>query len=113
MMRIGHLWSFALLLALALASAPCRAEGPVPEWLHEGARSHLDGKSDDLVTAGLGAAAMLGSPPAYADPAHPTPAELRRAALFFKGSAGQGFGRLYGPDVNLETGERYADGGKI
>lgn len=114
---IRHHSSFALLLGLVLAismvlaSAPCRAEGP--GWLREGAWIHLDGKSDDLATAGLGAEAMLGSPPSYADPAHPTAAELRRAGLFYRGSAGQGFGRLFGPNVNGETGELASDGGKI
>ena len=65
------------------------------------------------MTAGLGADAMLVSPPAFADPAHPTVAELRRAGLFFRGSAGQGFGRLFGPNVNAETGALTPDGGKI
>jgi hydroxybutyrate-dimer hydrolase len=110
---IPRLSSLALLLGLVFDIASCRAERPVPSWLHEGARTHVDGQSDDLVTAGLGAEAMLNSAPVYADPAHPTAVELRRAAIFFKGSAGQGFGRLYGPNINQETGKLYPDGGKI
>jgi hydroxybutyrate-dimer hydrolase len=105
--------SLALLFTLVFEIASCGAEGLAPSWLHEGVRTHVDGQSDDLVTGGLGAEAMLGSPPAYADPVHPTAAELRRAALFYKGSSGQGFGRLFGPNINAETGEVYSDGGKI
>jgi hydroxybutyrate-dimer hydrolase len=110
---IHRLASLAILLVLAFDIVACRAEAPVPSWLHEGARTHLDGQSDDLVTAGLGAEALLNTVPVYADPAYPTVIELRRAAIFFKGSAGQGFGRLYGPNINQETGKLYPDGGKI
>jgi len=58
---------------------------------------------DDLLTAGLGLAglrAML--PPAFADAEHPTPAELRRRALWanWRGiadlAAGGGYAELYG-----------------
>ena len=41
-----------------------------------------DGASDDLLTAGLGKAGLQGALPAYADPLHPTVAELRRAAMY-------------------------------
>jgi hypothetical protein len=94
---IPRLASLAALLGLVFDIASCRAEGPVPNWLHEGARTHVDGQSDDLVTAGLGAEAMLNSAPAYADPVHPTAVELRRAAIFFKGSAGRVLGGCTGP----------------
>ena len=59
--------------------------------------------NDDLLTGGLGLdglRAML--PPAFADAEHPTPAELRRRALWsnWRGiadvSAGGGYGELYG-----------------
>ena len=62
---------------------------------------HRDG--DDLLTAGLGLEglrAML--PPAFADADHPTPAELRRRALWsnWRGIAdlapGGGYGEVYG-----------------
>jgi len=36
---------------------------------------------DDLLSAGLGLAGLRGAPPPFADPAAPTPAELRRRAL--------------------------------
>jgi hydroxybutyrate-dimer hydrolase len=62
---------------------------------------------DDLLSAGLGLAGLAGAPVAFADPAHPTPAELRRRAIqtTWKGIADLGplggYGQLYGavPDV--------------
>ena len=82
-------------------------------WLRLGPHTAYDGVTDDLVTGGLGADGMLGKRPGYADPLHPTAAELRRAALFQPGSAGQGFGRLFGPDVDETTGEKTPGQGKI
>jgi hydroxybutyrate-dimer hydrolase len=78
-----------------------------------GPRIVYDGRTDDLATAGLGAEGLLKPLPPYADPAKPTAAELRRAALYARGSAGQGFGRLYGPDVDYRTGAKHPDGGRI
>ena len=103
----------AALAAGTITATPANAADPSPPWLQEGPRAHYDGSRDDLVTAGLGAQAMLGLPPGYADPEHPTAAELRRAALFFRASRGQGFGRLFGPNVDAATGEVFADDGKI
>jgi hydroxybutyrate-dimer hydrolase len=72
-----------LAAACIVLSAPIvRAEETAPPWLHLGAHTVYDGVTDDLVTGGLGADAMLGKRPGYADPVHPTAAELRRAALF-------------------------------
>ena len=65
------------------------------------ASEHRDG--DDLLTAGLGLAGLRAMvPPAFADAAHPTPAELRRRALWanWRGIAdlapGGGYGEVYG-----------------
>ena len=62
---------------------------------------HRDG--DDLLTAGLGLDGLRAmAPPAFADPAAPTPAELRRRALWsnWRGiadmSPGGGYGELFG-----------------
>jgi hydroxybutyrate-dimer hydrolase len=96
-----------------LGGTSLRAVESIPPWLHEGPTTRFDGLSDDLVTGGLGANAMLKPPPAYADPAHPTSAELRRASLFLRASAGQGFGRLFGPNVNTATNDILPDEGKI
>lgn len=57
---------------------------------------------DDLLSAGLGLDGLAGAPSTFADPAHPTPAELRRRAIqtSWKGIADLGplggYGTLYG-----------------
>jgi hydroxybutyrate-dimer hydrolase len=104
-----------LLVAICLfLSGRCvLADEAAPPWPRVGTHTVYDGVTDDLVTGGLGAEAMLGKRPGYADPLHPTAAELRRSALFLPSSAGQGFGRLFGPDVDPMTGEKLPGDGKI
>lgn len=102
----------ALFAGLCLA-VPAAAAEPAPSWLRPGPHAVYDGRTDDLVTGGLSAAGMLRDPPGYADPLRPTAAELRRAALYLRGSAGQGFGRLFGPNVDHATGAVLPDDGKI
>lgn len=67
---------------------------------------HRDG--DDLLTAGLGAEGLRAmSAPVFADPEHPTVAELRRRALWanWRGIAdlapGGGYGEVYGSMANV------------
>ncbi len=74
-------------------------------------RLELDGVTDDLLTAGLGLEGLRGaSPPGFADPLRPAPAELRRRAIYvaWRGLAdlapGGGAGSLFGP----RAGERIA-----
>lgn len=61
--------------------------------------------TQDLLTGGIGKTGLGGATPAYADPANPTAAELRRNALYsnYRGildySAAGGYGTLYGPNV--------------
>jgi hydroxybutyrate-dimer hydrolase len=97
-------------------------------------RTHYDGITDDLLTAGLGKTG-LGSAtvPSFADPLHPTAEELRRLAIYNNYRAlidptpGGGYGTLYGPNVapggtvtaseGLIAGDEYiiyerADGGR-
>jgi hydroxybutyrate-dimer hydrolase len=77
-----------------------------------------DGVTDDLLTAGLGATGLAGPPPVPADPANPTPAELRQRAIhtnyrsILDISAAGGYGTLYGPNV-LPDGTVTAGDGKI
>ena len=66
-------------------------------------------QSQDLLTAGLGKTGLGAAlPPAYADPAKPTVAELRRNAIYsnYRGildpSAAGGYGTLYGPNVTAD-----------
>jgi len=97
---------------LLLSALTALAEEPAPPWLRLGPHMAYDGVTDDLVTGGLGADAMLGKRPGYADPLHPTVAELRRAALFQPGRGGPGFGRLFGPDVDETSAEKIPGEGK-
>ena len=78
-----------------------------PPYLGAIRTTAYDGASDDLLTAGLGKSGLASvTPPSYADPAKPTAAELRRAAIYnnyraiVDMTAAGGFGTLYGPNVD-------------
>lgn len=65
--------------------------------------------TQDLLTGGIGKTGLgAAAAPAYADPANPTAAELRRNALYsnYRGildpSANGGYGTLYGPNVTAQ-----------
>lgn len=111
-------WTVALVAVLATGCAGPRAGGDadggqrvgadgmeqVPaEIVGEPIRRVYDGTTDDLLTAGLGLAGLRGAAPGFADPLHPTPAELRRRVIYnaYRGlvdvTDGGGFGRFYGP----------------
>ena len=69
-------------------------------------RTHYDGVTNDLLTAGLGKTGLGSStPPSFANPLHPTSEELRRAAIYnnyrvlIDPTPGGGYGTLYGPNV--------------
>ena len=73
--------------------------------------------TQDLLTAGLGRTGLgSATAPAYADPLNPTAAELRRNALYanYRGildpSANGGYGRLYGPNIDLAGVDRLGEG---
>ena len=88
-----------------------------PRYLRDISVVTYDGVSDDLLTGGLGASGLTAAAPVpgYADPLNPTPAELRRNAIYFNYRAiadvnpTAGYGRLYGPNVDVNgvptTGE--------
>ena len=70
--------------------------------------------NDDLLTAGLGLEGLRqATPPAFADPAHPTAEELRRRAIWssWRGiadlSANGGYGTLYGK-IERVPGREYS-----
>lgn len=80
---------------------------------------HYDGDGDDLLTGGLGKDGLASAtPPAFADPDAPAPDELRRLAIYTNyralvdTSANGGFGRLFGPNIDLE-GKDTLGGGKV
>lgn len=89
-----------------------------PSFLGTITAKTYDGVSDDLLTAGLGSTGLAGALPAYADPLNPTPAELRRNAIYANYRAIQdissaaGYGRLYGPNVDV-SGTPTTSEGKI
>lgn len=70
-------------------------------------QAHYDGITDDLLTAGLGASGLAdATKPTFADPLNPTPAELRRLAIYNNYRAlvdtvpGGGYGEFFGPQVD-------------
>ncbi len=75
-----------------------------------------DGVSDDLLTAGLGKTGLAGAAPAIANPAAPTPAELRRLAIWSNYRAlvdmtpNGGYGRFWGPNVDLDGNDTLGQG---
>jgi hydroxybutyrate-dimer hydrolase len=71
--------------------------------------TRYNGVSNDLLTAGLGKTGLgSATPPAVADPLHPTAEELRRLAIYNNYRAlidptpGGGYGTLYGPNVRAD-----------
>lgn len=73
---------------------------------------------DDLLSAGLGLAGLRGSAPAFANPESPTPAELRRRAIYssWRGIADLGplggYGEIYGA-VPVVTGREFTAFAKL
>lgn len=73
--------------------------------------------TQDLLTGGLGRTGIgSAAAPTYADPANPTAAELRRNALYsnYRGlvdsTANGGYGRLYGPNIDLAGNDTLGEG---
>jgi len=119
-MKTNQAASLAIALAAALL-AGCATVPPAPQAAyHVGRiappiRYELDGASDDLLTAGLGTAGLLGPAPTFADPGHPTARELRRRAIYmnYRGlvdlAAAPGAGPAV-PGIELLVGLRSAAG---
>lgn len=89
-----------------------------PGYLGTVQRTDYDGNTDDLLTAGLGKTGLAGAAPTYANPAQPTAAELRRAAIYnnyralLDMTAAGGYGTLYGPNVDA-SGQAGNGEGKV
>ena len=79
-----------------------------PSYLGVVASATYDGNTNDLLTAGLGKTGLGGVAPTALDPLNPTPAELRKLAIFnnyraiLDISAAGGYGTLYGPNVDAQ-----------
>lgn len=96
-----------LLAGCGGSDAPPEDISTKPSFLGTVQKASYDGNSNDLLTAGLGRAGLASAvAPAYADPANPTPAELRRNTIYsnyralIDPSANGGYGTLYGPNVD-------------
>ncbi|MGH6961749.1 MAG: 3-hydroxybutyrate oligomer hydrolase family protein, partial [Dongiaceae bacterium] len=104
----AHIVAWAL-LAQGLGGVALGLAVPA-EIVGEPIRRVFDGRSDDLLSAGLAAEGLRGPAPGFADPLAPTAVELRRRAIWtnYRGLAdlteAGGFGRLSGP----RAGERIA-----
>lgn len=75
-----------------------------------------DGITDDLLTGGLGKTGLMGAAPAFAVPTAPTPAELRRNAIYVNYralvdyTALGGMGVLYGPNIDIHGHDTLGEG---
>ena len=119
----------ASVLALAAIALPASADQELrvgmaqtpnvkPTFLGEIHMTCYDGVTDDLLTAGLGKTGLAGAAPGFINPLAPTPAELRRRAIWTNYravldiTAAGGYGTLYGPNVDT-NGNVTSSEGKI
>jgi hydroxybutyrate-dimer hydrolase len=99
------LGSAVILLAAGAASAGEGLPTTVPGFVNGEVvvNEYPSGGGNDLLTGGLGAAGLMGAPPAVSTP--PTAEELRTLAIYnnyralVDTTSGGGYGRLYGPLV--------------
>ena len=124
--RLGFRLTALAAAAAALSLSACgggsvtspEALNSKPAYLGTVVTASYDGNTDDLLTAGLGKTGLGGAAPVLADPLNPTPAELRKLAIFnnyraiLDITAGGGYGTLYGPNVDAR-GVVTASEGKI
>ncbi len=102
-MKVIRALACALALASPLAAPLAFADGSAA-IVHASLQVTVyDGVSDDLLSGGLNQAGLMGPAPGFADPLNPTPAELRRRAIYnnyraiVDPVAGGGIGLLWGP----------------
>ncbi|TXC88777.1 D-(-)-3-hydroxybutyrate oligomer hydrolase [Paraburkholderia azotifigens] len=91
----------------------------LPSFIVSGSVSttSYDGNSDDLLTAGLGKTGLgSATAPVFANAASPSAAELRRLAIWSNYralvdmSANGGYGRFWGPNVDLNGNDTLGEG---
>jgi hydroxybutyrate-dimer hydrolase len=128
-MRAFQWFQRAPVLALAAIALPANADQELrvgmaqtpnvkPVFLGEIHTTCYDGVTDDLLTAGLGKTGLAGAAPGFINPLQPTPAELRRRAIWTNYravldiTAAGGYGTLYGPNVDI-NGNVTSSEGKI
>jgi hydroxybutyrate-dimer hydrolase len=110
--RVGVVVSLAMAGSFVPAVAEGASRGPQIE-VRQVSQRFYDGRSNDLLTAGLGFEGLRGPRPGFADPANPTPEEARRLAIWsamgLSSDPAFGFGRLFGPNID-ENGQPIPDG---
>ncbi|PMQ17670.1 3-hydroxybutyrate oligomer hydrolase family protein [Janthinobacterium sp. AD80] len=105
-MRAGTGLCTVLLLSACGSNHAPEELNQMPSYLGTITRTDYDGKSNDLLTAGLGKTGLAAAAPAYANAESPTPLELRRNAIHANYravldiAANSGYGTLYGPNVD-------------
>jgi hydroxybutyrate-dimer hydrolase len=123
-MRLPLLAPLRAAALLAAAAATLAARGSKdddvdvkPAFVGDVLHQTYDGAADDLLTAGLGATGLASAvPPAFADAAHPTVAELRRRAIYNNYRAlvdvapAGGYGTFYGPAVDVSGNATLGEG---
>jgi hydroxybutyrate-dimer hydrolase len=88
-----------------------------PAYIGEVSSSKYDGSRDDLLSAGLGKSGLASAiAPTVLEASAPTAAELRRLAIYHNyralidTSSDGGFGRLYGPNIDINGGDTLGEG---
>lgn len=105
-LRTGGSLCTVLILTACGSSHTAEDLNQLPAYLGAITRLDVDGKSNDLLTGGLGKTGLAAAAPAYADAEHPTALELRRNAIHANYravldiAASSGYGTLYGPNVD-------------
>jgi hydroxybutyrate-dimer hydrolase len=120
MMKMISLKSASVVLVpLALAACGGTVSEKVnlkPAYLGSVSSTNYDGVNDDLLTAGLGKSGLANNTAPDADASNPTPAQLRRLAIYVNYralvdySADGGFGRLYGPNIDVNGADTLGEG---
>ncbi len=114
--KINAVITTAVLAALAGCGSGSIDVNVKPVYLGTIATASYDGAADDLLTAGLGKTGLGGAAPAAANPLQPTPAELRRLAIYNNYRAlvdittAGGYGLLYGPNIDAKGNDTLGEG---
>ncbi len=118
-----HRCVLAFVLAAGAALTACNGDNDQPtesntkpDFVGTVTKTSYDGATDDLLTAGMGRTGLAGTAPAVAIPASPTPAELRRLAIYVNYraivdiAANGGYGSLYGPNIDVNGNPTLGEG---
>ncbi len=109
-------FAVALLSACFGDNDNARESNTKPAFVGTVTKTAYDGTTDDLLTAGLGKSGLAGATPAIAIPDSPTPAELRRLAIYVNYraildiAANGGYGSLYGPNIDVNGNATLGEG---